>query len=147
MTDYIIFLKNGFVQTYRVFNGIAEVMLFAGADRLPVENYMQEFKKKIEYSPDEKLALILIADSENFNIEHEISIADCFSNDIQVLSSLIDSLNYPDVTINTYPKVDLFPKLKPFLKIKSPDVPIELSTGKSLQDFYRNKTKSYREKK
>ncbi|WP_212752364.1 hypothetical protein [Vibrio cincinnatiensis] len=148
MTDFIIVLNNARVQAHRVINNQLEPILFAGELKLDVNDFWQKFEQKIEYTQDEKLALILIADDPEFAPDPHIKIAEQFEHDAQTLAWLIEELSFPAARVHGYPTVEVLPSdSRMLVKAEVPNKEVlvdEPLPNSSLQAFYRKKTRNYR---
>ena len=151
MSDFIIRVKRNRVQANRVIDGELEPILFAGELAIPQESFWDFFKKKIEYLYGEKLALVIISDDTDFQIDAEISIADSFINSQENISWLAEGLTFENAAVTSYPVIDITAKCSiPIVSSVVSDNELEdneecneLSADVSLQAFYRKKTRDY----
>lgn len=154
MSDFIIQVKKNRVQANRVIGGELESILFAGELAIPKENFWDLFKKKIEYVDGEILALVIVSDNIDFQIDVEISIAESFEHSEKEIGWLTEELVFGGEVITSYPQIstisDLIEPCVSSVEIES-EVDLastveteDLSDGISLQAFYRKKTRDYR---
>ncbi|HDY7904970.1 hypothetical protein D8T52_14800 [Vibrio vulnificus] len=154
MSDFIIQAKKNRVQANRVIGGELESILFAGELAIPQENFWDLFKKKIEYVDGEILALVIVSDNIDFQIDVEISIAESFEHSEKEIGWLTEELAFGGAVITSYPQIstisDLIEPCVSSVEIES-EVDLastveteDLSDGTSLQAFYRKKTRDYR---
>ncbi|ASI97003.1 hypothetical protein [Vibrio rotiferianus] len=154
MSDFIIQAKKNRVQANRVIGGELESILFAGELAIPQENFWDLFKKKIEYVDGEILALVIVSDNIDFQIDVEISIAESFEHSEKEIGWLTEELVFGGAVITSYPQIstisDLIEPCVSSVEIES-EVDLastveteDLSDGTSLQAFYRKKTRDYR---
>lgn len=154
MSDFIIQAKKNRVQANRVIGGELEHILFAGELAVPQESFWELFKKKIEYVDGEILALVIVSDNIDFQVDVEISIAESFEHSEKEIGWLTEELVFGGAVITSYPQIstisDLIEPCVSSVEIES-EVDLastveteDLSDGKSLQAFYRKKTRDYR---
>ncbi|HIF9072556.1 MULTISPECIES: hypothetical protein [Photobacterium] len=154
MSDFIIQAKKNRVQAKRVIGGELEPILFAGELVVSQEHFWDIFKKKIEYVDGETLALVIVSDCIDFQVDVEISIAESFEHSQKEITLLTEELAFGGASITSYPQIstisDLIEPCFSPLEIESKvdstsTVETErLSDGISLQAFYRKKTRDYR---
>ncbi|HCG6409510.1 TPA: hypothetical protein NJ163_003408, partial [Vibrio parahaemolyticus] len=100
---------------------------------------------------DETLALVIISDDKDFQVESDISISGSFINSEKDIGWLIEELIFSGAAIASYPQIEtpiryIAPSVSSVASsIKAIDTKEveELSDGTSLQAFYRKKTRDY----
>lgn len=151
MSDFIIQAKKNRVQANRVIGGELESILFAGEMAVPQENFWEIFKKKIEYVDDETLALVIVSDDNDFQVDSDISIAESFVSSVKEITWLTEELSFSGAVITSYPQIEtLTAYTVSYVSPVASDIAAddlvedeELSVGTSLQAFYRKKTRDY----
>lgn len=151
MSDFIIQAKKNRVKANRVIGGELELILFAGEMAVPQENFWEIFKKKIEYVDGETLALVIVSDENDFQVDSDISIAESFVSSVKEISWLTEELSFSGAVITSYPQIEtLTAYTASYVSLVASDIEADdsvesekLSVGTSLQAFYRKKTKEY----
>lgn len=151
MSDFIIQAKKNRVKANRVIGGELELILFAGEMAVPQENFWEIFKKKIEYVDGETLALVIVSDDNDFQVDSDISIAESFVSSVKEISWLTEELSFSGAAITSYPQIEtLTAYTASYVSLVASDIEADdsvesekLSVGTSLQAFYRKKTKEY----
>ncbi|HBC3950038.1 TPA: hypothetical protein KD869_003801 [Vibrio parahaemolyticus] len=154
MSDFIIQAKKNRVQANRVIGGELEHILFAGELAVPQESFWELFKKKIEYVDGESLALVIVSDSADFQVDAEIAIAENFEHSSKEVSWLTEELIFGGAVVTSYPQISTISDLiEPCISSVEIESEVDLvstvegedvSNGTSLQAFYRKKTRDYR---
>lgn len=154
MSDFIIQANKNRVQANRVMGGELEPILFAGELAIPQENFWDLFKTKIEYVDGEALALVIVSDSTDFQIDAEIAIAESFEHSDKEISWLAEELIFGGAVVTTYPQISAISELvEPGISSVEIEAEVDsvstveaedISNGTSLQAFYRKKTRDYR---
>ncbi|MFD2017740.1 hypothetical protein ACFSJQ_23315 [Vibrio olivae] len=106
MSDFIIQAKKNRVKANRVIGGELELILFAGEMAVPQENFWEIFKKKIEYVDGETLALVIVSDDNDFQVDSDISIAESFVSSVKEISWLTEELSFSGAVITSYPQIE-----------------------------------------
>lgn len=151
MSDFIIQAKKNRVQANRIIGGELESILFAGEMAVPQENFWEIFKKKIEYVDDETLALVIVSDDNDFQVDSDISIAESFVSTVKEITWLTEELSFSGAVITSYPQIEtLTAYTVSYVSPVASDIAAddlvedeELLVGTSLQAFYRKKTRDY----
>jgi hypothetical protein len=129
-----------------------EPIRFSGEDVIELEEFWSAFKHKVEYVKGEQLAFIVLEDRDEFVIDPEITIADCWLNDMEDIFLLVEEQNYFGLAVTFYPDIDL--SVKPSISRRPHDacnahrdtnvLSDMLLDSNSLQGFYKRKTREYR---
>lgn len=115
---------------------------------------MGAFQKKIEYVDGESLALVIVSDSADFQVDAEIAIAENFEHSSKEVSWLTEELIFGGAVVTSYPQISTISDLiEPCISSVEIESEVDLvstvegedvSNGTSLQAFYRKKTRDYR---
>lgn len=145
MSDYFIETKNSNVCVSRIINGELEAIKIDGDIQIALYPFWSLFKEKIEYESGEKLAFIVVADDESFNIDADIAIAERFNATTDDLNALIFERLSAELHLKTYPDLDfnrdeIIPKRSIVMQTVEPEPKFEIE-GESLQSFFKKKTR------
>ncbi|WP_405632161.1 hypothetical protein [Pseudoalteromonas sp. Ld20] len=154
MADFYIQVKSNMAKTNRIIDGDLEVVRFAGEEWISVNLYWQQFKNKIEYIANEKLAFVIDTDDSSFNVDTSISIADKFITSEQDLQWIINGIDtvwsqaflYPDIStrlnVSSAVKNDQLGVDKKTVKPSVEDV--DTANSNVLQNYYRKATRNFK---
>jgi len=151
MSDYFIQFIDKRVCVSRIKEGEPEPIRINGDFDLPLSEFWELFKTKIEYEADEKLAFIVLSDNENFEIDSGITIAEKFTLAEEDIKAVIFENRVRNHYLMTYPKVDMdFNQSESLLPASVPirKLDIEQKQGAdtdSLQSFFRKKTRAMKQ--
>ncbi|MDF2154512.1 hypothetical protein [Vibrio sp. CAU 1672] len=154
MSDFLIQIRNKMVQVSRIIDGEIELIRFSGENYTSLESFWDKFKRKIEYVSGEQLAFLVVTDQQQLDIDPDITVAEHFSHSNEDLAWLVGEANYAQSNIYCYPNIELNVQstvvaeeqptedlLEEEMDLFSPE---ECSEVKSLQAFYRKKTRDYK---
>ena len=149
MNDFIIVSRNNYSQAFRIVNNTLDPLLFAGELCIKNIEFWDKFKTKIEYSDNDKLALIIINDNIGIAIDPAISIADQFMNSVSEINLLISDLSFWNAKVNCHPNIgnitDYSRNQKPLVQNSTEEKnSAPVVTESSLQAFYRRQTRDYK---
>lgn len=149
MTDFYVENKNCKIRTCRVIEGELEDVRFSGELWIDSADFWEQFKRKVEYIQNERLAFIVVSDDEEFDVDPDIFIADDFATDKSELNRLLARVKASLFFVKFHPNV---PELQKFnentedhnvlegsMSCEAKNTSIEGSSN-GLQAHYRKKT-------
>ncbi len=155
MQEFCLFVHQDSVQVARILSGDLMQILFNGENKIPLNQFWAQFKNKIEYHPDDYLALVVFTDHPEFEIDTEIQIADAFDANTNV-SWLIEDYQGKYLHTFCYPEIDAHKNTKdkqqkvkyeasamPAVK-SQPKKNEEVIGSSNLQNFFRQQTRDYK---
>lgn len=103
MTDFYVENKNCKIRTCRVIEGELEDVRFSGELWIDSADFWEQFKRKVEYIQNERLAFIVVSDDEEFDVDPSIFIADDFATGKSELNRLLAHIGAISSSIKLYP--------------------------------------------
>ncbi|WP_289097233.1 hypothetical protein [uncultured Pseudoalteromonas sp.] len=105
MTDFYVENKNCKIRTCRVIKGELEDIRFSGELWIDSADYWEQFKRKVEYIENERLAFIIVSDDEAFDVDPDICIAADFATGKSELNRLLAQIDAISSFIKLYPNL------------------------------------------
>ncbi|CAH9057258.1 hypothetical protein PSEHALCIP103_01620 [Pseudoalteromonas haloplanktis] len=151
MTDFYVENKNCKIRTCRVIEGELEDIRFSGELWIDSTDFWEQFKRKVEYIENERLAFIIVSDDEVFDVDPSIFIADDFATEKSELNRLLSYIDVSSTLVKLYPnsfeiqktavndKPEALAVLLDDSASEAPNTSIVYSS-KGLQAHYRKKT-------
>ena len=103
MTDFYVENKNCKIRTCRVIEGELEDIRFSGELWIDSADFWEQFKLKVEYIENERLAFIIVSDDEAFDVAPDIFIADDFATEKSELNRLLAHIDVSSTSVKLYP--------------------------------------------
>lgn len=156
MFDFCIQIKKNRVKTSRIINGNIELMLFSGEEWISTDLYWEQFKRKVEYSVDEKFAFIIGADIKDFEIDSTILISNEFTVIDEDIKWIVDDFTSASFQVSLYPDISERIKVARAVECKEHEVQTDREVAddsigeiqgddlNSLQSFYRKATRDFK---
>ncbi|WP_028116120.1 hypothetical protein [Ferrimonas senticii] len=144
MNDYLITVRNGLAKVARIVDGELEPISFRGIQLVEQAQFWGQFLQKIEYQNNEQLALVLICDDPNFEVDPTIQIAPQFANDASQLAWLIDEQMIAEAQVQLCPEIELMlAEVAVTAKSHSMTTDDVECENHSIQSYFRKQTRAY----